>query len=451
MPLLREFITHCQQRELLRTGDPLLLAVSGGLDSVVMTHLCKKAGFDCIIAHCNFQLRGAESKRDEQFVRELALQLNMPFHVQTFDTAAYANAQKCSNQEAARTLRYAWFAELAAQTAVENRPRLILTAHQADDNAETILMNFTRGTGLAGLAGIPERSGSIRRPLLAFTRERLAQYAEQEGIEYVDDSSNISTKYTRNHFRHNVIPAIAEVFPSVKHNLLDNIERFRETGVLYDTMVQQLRKKTGKIKGDEWHVPAKQLLAFNNRALIYAFYSPYGFGEKQVDEIIKLASSSSGRYITAPDQRFRIIRHRHWLITAPVRSDNTGHYMISAAGITQHFSDQELHTELKPATGKTPEGDALHVQLDAARITFPLLLRKWKAGDYFYPLGMPKKKKLARFFIDRKLSGTEKEKVWVLESEGRIIWVIGHRMDDRFKVTASTRQVLVVTVRQKGS
>lgn len=451
MPLLSDLISHIEQRELFRTGDPLLLAVSGGLDSVVMAHLFKRAGYDCIIAHCNFQLRGAESDRDERFVQDLAAQLHFPYRVQCFATTDHAATQKCSVQESARSLRYAWFRELAEQEAVHGKARLILTAHQADDNGETVLMHFTRGTGLAGLAGIPERSGLIRRPLLIFTRERLQQWAEQEGIAYVDDSSNASAKYTRNHFRLHVIPAIAEVFPAVKHNLLDNIDRFRETAALFEMLVEQLRKKTGKTKGDEWHVPAKQLLAFGNRALIYAFYSPFGFGEKQVDEIIKLASSNSGRYITSPDQRYRIIRHRHWLIAAPLQPEHAGHFIISAAGMTQQFSDLELHTVLKVATGKPPGGDAHEVQIDAARISFPLLLRKWKTGDYFYPLGMPKKKKLARFFIDQKLTKTEKEKVWVLESAGRIVWVIGHRIDDRMKITASTKQLLTIAVRQKRS
>ncbi len=433
----------------MRSGDPLLLAVSGGLDSVVLTYLCKQAGFDCIIAHCNFQLRAEESERDEQFVRELGASLNMPVHLKRFDTLQYAEQHSCSVQEAARALRYAWFHELSVSEKMKDQERLILTAHQASDNAETVLMHFVRGTGLAGLAGIPARQGKIRRPLLPFTRNSIQQYAKAEGYSFVEDSSNAAEKYTRNYFRHTIIPAIGKVFPAVESNLLDNIERLKATGALYDQLVEGLRKKTGRTKGKEWHVPAKQLLSFNNRALVYAFYAPYGFGEKQVDEILKLAVSESGKYIRSPDGRYRIIHHRHWLITAPVESTEAANYIIERAGEIIRFGDRVIETKISEATGKIPAGDEYTVHLDADTALFPLLIRKWKTGDYFYPLGMRKKKKLARFFIDQKLSKTDKEKAWVLESAQRVAWVVGQRIDDRMKVTPSTKKILTVTVRQE--
>jgi tRNA(Ile)-lysidine synthase len=449
MSLFHDFTAHYRDQDLMRSGDPLLLAVSGGLDSVVLTWLCKQAGFNCIIAHCNFQLRAEESDRDEQFVRELGASLNIPFHVERFDTLQYADQHSCSVQEAARELRYAWFSELSATEKLNDQERLILTAHHASDNAETVLMHFVRGTGLTGLAGIPARHGKIRRPLLPFTRNVIQQYAKEEGLTFVEDSSNAAEKYTRNYFRQTIIPSIGKVFPAVESNLLDNITRFKETGALYDQLVEGLRKKTGRTKGREWHVPAKQLLAFKNRALVYAFYSPYGFGEKQVDEILKLAVSGSGKYIQSPDGRYRIIHHRHWLITAPIESTEAANYILERAGEVIRFGDQLIETKLSDATGKIPAGDENTVHVDADVAVFPLLIRKWKTGDYFYPLGMRKKKKLSRFFIDQKLSKTEKEKTWVLESAQRVAWVMGQRIDDRMKITASTKNILTVTIRQE--
>jgi tRNA(Ile)-lysidine synthase len=450
MKLLSKFQHVIKQQNLFSPKDKLLIAVSGGVDSVVLCELCKQAGYDFMIVHCNFQLRGEESERDEQFVRELGNKYGVQVLVQQFDTNKYAAENKLSTQEAARKLRYNWFIELVkangAASAIHHSPFIIhlLTAHHADDNNETLLMNFFRGTGLHGLTGIPEKNKYIRRPLLHFSKEELLEFAKENNLEFVEDSSNESSKYTRNFFRNELIPAISKVYPQVKENLYGNIKRFAAIKKLYQLSVDEIKKKLCKTKGNEIHIAVKQLMGYDNTALIYEIISPYGFSEKQVDELIKLATSDSGKYIQSPDNNYRIIKHRHWFIISPVIATESENVIIENGVKQIEFSLGKLILETTSNFKLQISNDK--VSLDAKEIQFPLLLRKWKTSDYFYPLGMKKKKKINRFLIDLKLSKTEKENVWVLESNQRIIWVVGYRIDDRFKVTEKTKILLTVSL-----
>lgn len=453
MRVADKFIEVVKKKNLFTVKDKLLLAVSGGVDSVVLCELCHLAGFDFTIAHCNFQLRGEESERDEMFVRDIGEKYKIDVKVRKFETEKFAEENKLSIQEAARKLRYEWFdeivkSELSKQKnssnadAIHHSPFTIhlLTAHHADDNNETLLMNFFRGTGLHGLTGIPEKAGYIRRPLLGFTKEELIGFAKENNLSYVEDSSNQSSKYTRNFFRNELLPAIVKVYPQVNENLQNNISRFKEIENLYQLTVGELKKKLCKVKGNEVHIPVKQLMGYNNRALIYEIISAYGFTEKQVDEVIKLSISETGSYIISPEKTFNIIRHRHWFIISPVSGEISENIVIEEG-------DKEViiplgKIEIKVTSNQQPATSNRTASLDLRDITFPLLLRKWKTGDYFYPLGMKKKKKVARFLIDLKLSKTDKEKVWVLESNKRIIWVVGYRIDERFKITNKTESAL---------
>jgi len=447
MNLLLQFQNSIKQQNLFSTKDKLLLAVSGGIDSVVLCELCKRAGYNFVIAHCNFQLRGEESDRDELFVRQLAKKYGVEAEVKKFDTDKFAAENKLSTQEAARELRYSWFKELINQSS-DTPINIVLTAHHADDNNETLLMNFFRGTGLHGLTGIPPSINYIRRPLLSFFKAELLDFAQENKLEFVEDSSNQSSKYTRNFFRNEIIPAISKVYPQVKDNLQDNINRFKEIESLYQFSVGELKKNLCKQKGKEVHIPVKQLMAYNNRALIYEIISAYGFNEKQVDEVIKLAESDSGKYIQSPTADYRIIKHRHWFIISPVVAIESGNIIIEAGEKEIVFSLGTLHIEttLNLISPKARQTSNEAVLLDAKEIQFPLLLRKRKTSDYFYPLGMKKKKKLNRFLIDLKLSAPEKEKVWVIESNQRIIWVVGYRIDERFKITENTKTAFQLTL-----
>ena len=441
MDLEKPFQQYISLNHLFTKDHQLLLAVSGGVDSMVLVDLCAKAGYLFSIAHCNFQLRGAESDADEALVRSLAQKYNATVHVKKFDTVAYAFDHKLSIQEAARVLRYEWFDELSR---VNGQQSTVLTAHHADDNNETLLMNFFRGTGLHGLTGIPVSYGDIKRPLLSFSKDELITYANENKLEWREDVSNQSSKYTRNFFRNEIIPMIEKVYPQVKENLQDNIHRFKEIEALYKTSTQLIIKKLCKQKGTEVHIPVKQLLQYNNRALIYEIIKDYGFAEKQIDEVLKLCESASGKFIESPALHFRIIKHRHWLIIAPGADTTARHFVIDRAGQFRtpvgimDVQDKTIDANAIPSSPST-------AVLDASKVEFPLLLRKWKAGDYFYPLGMTKKKKLARFFIDQKLSQTQKENMWVLESNQRILWVVGMRIDDRCKLSSSTTKLIHIT------
>jgi tRNA(Ile)-lysidine synthase len=457
MNLHDRFNDFIKKENLFTSKDKLLIAVSGGVDSVVLCELCKQSGFDFTIAHCNFQLRGEESERDEKFVRSLGEKYGAGVLVKKFDTGNYSIENKLSIQEAARVLRYEWFEELVnSQLSIvnsENRVSPIhhspftihmLTAHHADDNAETLLMNFCRGTGLHGLTGIPVSYGHIKRPLLSFTKEEIVQFAKENKLDFVEDSSNQSSKYTRNLFRNEIIPAISKVYPQVNENLVDNINRFKEIEKLYKFSVGDIKKKLVKEKGSEWHIPIKQLMGYKNRALIYEIISDFGFSEKQIDEVIKLAESDSGKYIDSPAFNYRFIKHRHWFIISPVNSAESGIIVIEKKDKSIVFEEGLLKIEWLnklPADFKNEI-----VYFDEAEIKFPLILRKKKTGDYFYPLGMRKKKKVSRFLIDSKLSKTQKEKAWVLESDKKILWVVGYRIDDRFKVTDQTKSVIKITL-----
>ena len=323
MSLVEKFKTHVRDKNLFSVKDNLLLAVSGGVDSVVLCELCKQAGFDFKIAHCNFQLRGEESERDEEFVTELSKKYAVEIFIKKFVTESYAKENKLSIQEAARALRYKWFDELVnsqwsmvnelnSKSGIYHSPFSfhILTAHHADDNAETLLMNFCRGTGLHGLTGIPLEYGNVIRPLLLFSKEELIAFAKENKLKFVEDSSNQANYYTRNLFRNDIIPSISKVFPKVSENLNDNINRFKEIEKLYKFSVGEIRKKLCRTKGSEIHIPVKQLMEFRNRALIFEIISEYGFSEKQVDEVFKLAESDSGKYIDSPLLTYRIIKHR---------------------------------------------------------------------------------------------------------------------------------------------
>jgi tRNA(Ile)-lysidine synthase len=462
MSLLEKFKMFVQQHDLFTPKDRLVLAVSGGVDSVVLCELCKQGGYAFVIAHCNFQLRGEESERDETFVKTLGTKYGVNVFVKKFDTSDYALDKKKSIQEAARHLRYKWFFELSQGMSNDNKSEhqphgsesnighrtFVLTAHHADDNVETLLMNFFRGTGLHGLTGIPLTGGYhsvpyVRRPLLSFSKKEILEFARQNDLGFVEDSSNASSKYTRNLFRNEIIPQIEQAYPQVKDNLLDNIERFKEIEKLYKLAIDKLKKKMCKVKGDELHIPIKQLLGYNNSALVYEIISPHAFSEKQVDEVIKLANGDSGSYIDSASGHSRIIKHRHWLIITSSLSANAENIIIEANDKIVRLRDGKLQLEIA-ADHKFPLSNSIAC-FDLKGIKYPLLLRSWKAGDYFYPLGMKKKKKVARFFIDNKLSKTEKEKAQVLEMNKKIIWVVGYRIDERFKITGTTKDVLRIT------
>ncbi len=455
MNLLEKFKKYIKQQNLFQPKDRLLLAVSGGVDSVVLCELCKQSDYDFTIAHCNFQLRGPESERDESFVKQLGKKYEVEVLVKKFETEKYASENKLSIQVAARELRYKWFDELvlknksALNANVPNEKQetgnWLLTAHHANDNIETLLMNFFKGTGINGLHGILPKQGNIIRPLLFAKKAEIHEFAKTNHLNFVEDSSNASDKYTRNYFRNQLIPDLQKVFPQVEDNLMANIDRFREIKQLYDRSVQQVKQKLLETKGNEIHIPVIKLLKTKPlHTLVYEIIKDYGFSAHQTEDVIALLKSETGKYIQSVS--YRVIKNRNWLIISPNENPLAQNILIEEGEKNVQYAIGNLQIiMLSVANFQLPIANSI-AMLDADEITFPLLLRKWKTGDYFYPLGMKKKKKLSRFFIDQKLSLTQKEKTWVMEMDKKIIWVLGLRIDDRFKITAGTKNILQITL-----
>lgn len=420
----------------------LLLAVSGGVDSLVLTDLVAKSGIDFSILHCNFQLRAEESERDEEFVRSLAERYGKEIHVKRFDTASVVAERKMSVQEVARDLRYEWFETVRAGYQERNTIKTvwIAVAHHADDNIETVLINLFRGTGLQGLTGMEPFRASIVRPLLDIRKEVLKQYAVAMELNAVEDSSNAGNDYTRNYLRNELIPGIKKVFSSVENNLLHTIRRLGEANQLYNSALADVFGKMIELKGNEYHIPVllwKQ--ASPLMTITYELIRGFGFTAAQTQEAIKLLDADNSSYIASSTHR--LIRNRNWMIIAPLAKEH--HHLLIPIDTTDHtivFAEGRL--QLSPAAGASIPASGTEALIDAGDLEYPLLLRPWKQGDYFYPLGMPKKKKISRFLSDLKLSKTEKEKVWVLESARKIVWVLGLRIDHRFRITETTKKKL---------
>jgi tRNA(Ile)-lysidine synthase len=413
----------------------LLLAVSGGLDSMVLLHLFKELKYEIAIAHCNFQLRGIESFGDQKFIQDYAEVHSIPIYVTQFDTIAFAKDYKLSTQVAARELRYNWFYELMD---TENYD-YVLTAHHADDNLETFLINLTRGTGLEGLTGIPEQNDKIIRPLLCFSRNEIDNYAKEQTISWREDSSNASDKYLRNKIRHHLIPVLKELNPSFITSFLKTESYLQESLAMVEDAAIMVYQQVAKEDGDLIHFDLVKLLQLPNyKSYLYQWLKEFGF--TAWDDIYDLVESQSGKQIFTSG--FRLLKDRDSLVLVPIEDSE----------IEEDFYIDECQNEVKiplnitfckvsdisVATNKT-------IFVDADQLVFPLKIRKWKTGDIFFPFGMDgKSKKVSKLFKDEKLSLLEKENVWILCSNDQIVWVIGIRADNRFRITDSTKNILKI-------
>jgi tRNA(Ile)-lysidine synthase len=426
----------------------IVVAVSGGLDSMVLAALLKDAAVEIIIAHCNFGLRGAESEGDEKFVREYAAQWDVACFVKQFDTPAILENQGGNLQETARDLRYSWFEQLRREHGFD----LIATAHHKQDSVETMLINFFKGTGIAGMHGILPQQGKIIRPLLSFTKEELKQFATAQNMPWREDSSNAKDQYTRNAIRNQLFPAIEQIFPQALEQLSGNTVRFAEAEELYLQSIERYRKKLIEKRGKDWYIPILKLKHVTPlNTILWELIKPFGFNAAQLGDIVHLLQAETGRYIAAP--AFRIIRNRNFLIITTAQQEESTHILIQNNDVEAHTPGFSL--AIKQTAFEASDMDSIihfpkeKICVDADALKFPLVLRPWKTGDYFYPLGMNgKKKKVSRFLIEQKLPLHEKEKVWVLESNQRIVWVAGMRPDERFKVMPHTVKCVYFSVKK---
>ncbi|MCB9065852.1 MAG: tRNA lysidine(34) synthetase TilS, partial [Chitinophagales bacterium] len=418
----------------------ILLAVSGGMDSMVMADLFLKSGIPFGVAHCNFQLRGEESDGDEQLVKDWCAQNDVRFYSVRFDTEAKMKQWGKAVQETARILRYDWLEQIRK----ENNYTYLATAHHANDNAETLLMNLFKGTGIAGLHGIKPVSGTLIRPLLGITRADMETHALAHKVAYRDDSSNSSDKYLRNDVRLNIIPVIEKAFPNLIENLNNSITRFAEAEHLYSKSIENERKKLVEQRGKDFYIPVRKLM---HRAplstIVYELFAPFGFSPAQTPHLIKLMSSESGHIIESDNHR--VIKDREFLIVTGKRSDSSDMFVVNEFPATVDIGDRVLKLKFDNSIDHIPNDEQMAV-LNANKIELPLVIRKWKQGDYFYPLGMGmKKKKVSRYLIDKKVPIHLKENVWVVESNKRILWIVGHRIDERFRLSENNDKTLIIS------
>jgi len=428
--MLQKFQSHIFQNFPFLSGKKLLLATSGGLDSMVMVDLFRKLSFEIAIAHCNFQLRGVESFEDQNFVQNYAESNEIKLFVTQFDTEAFAKDYKLSTQVAARELRYNWFYELLETEEFD----YVLTAHHADDNLETFLINLVRGTGLDGLTGIPAQNENVIRPLLIFSRQEVEQYAKVNNIDWREDSSNASDKYLRNKIRHNLVPILKELntdFLSSFHKTQVYLQEYKTMGEDASIMVYQ---QVAKEIGEDIHFDLNKLQQLPNyKSYLYQWLREFGFSAW--DDIYDLVESQSGKQVFSNE--FRLLKNRGFLILSPINiEDKKEEYYI--------FKDQkEIDSPLNLSFSKVADigiGSNRAIFVDEDKLHFPLVLRRWKEGDSFQPFGMEgKSKKVSKIFKDEKLSLIDKENTWLLCSDDKIIWIIGIRQDERFKIEKTTK------------
>ncbi|MCP4977688.1 MAG: tRNA lysidine(34) synthetase TilS [Maribacter sp.] len=431
--MLEEFKKHIHDQFPELIQHKFLLACSGGLDSVVLAQLCSQCKLEFSLAHCNFKLRAAESNKDEQFVRELAKKLNKSFFVKEFATSKYARNQKVSVQMAARNLRYEWFNQLME----EQHIKTLVTAHHADDNLETFIINLSRGTGIKGLTGIPSRTNNIMRPLLPFSRKRILEFAQNEKIAWREDQSNAEIKYLRNKIRHEIVPVLKELHPTFLDNFAVTQEYLKQIATISDSHIRQLKEELFKVDGEVIRIKIESIQALAPlEAYIHALFSEYGFTEWE--DLQNLLTAMSGKAVHS--RTHRLVKDRDLLLLSRITNKVETQYNISesCAQIENPISLSIRYVDLIEETGP----NVLYV--DKETLKYPLTLRKWQKGDYFYPLGMKGRKKISKYYKDEKVDVLAKEKQWLLCAGDDVIWVVGKRADDRFKVTNSTKNILKI-------
>jgi tRNA(Ile)-lysidine synthase len=421
------------QHQLLSGEKPVVVGISGGADSVALLHILVSLGYKCIAAHCNFNLRGDESFRDEQFTIDFTKRLQVPLCKISFETNKYAQENRLSVEMAARELRYRWFEELLNTYDAD----AVAVAHHRDDSVETLLINLTRGSGLTGLTGIKPKNGNVVRPLLCVSREDIYAYIENNGLEYVTDSSNSSDIYTRNFIRLKVIPLLEEINPSVKASLARTANHLYDASLIYNHSVEEARRVI--IQNNRLSISA--LLSFPAPAtILYEMLKPYGFSRTVCESIFTVLDKDSGKIFYSSTHR--LLKDRSDLLIDVLSGEDNRAYLINLED-----DNVDLPVELKPEIVVIKESyqiekDKKFAYFDFDKLSFPLVLRHWQEGDWFVPFGMKGKKKISDYFSDKKFSLFDKEKTWLLCSGQDVIWIVGERTDNRYRIEKTTKRVL---------
>lgn len=429
---VREYI---ERNNLLDRRHPVIVGVSGGADSIALLTILNELGYCCIAAHCNFHLRGEESTRDEAFTSEYANRLNVPFIKVDFDTTAYASANKVSIEMAARQLRYDWFEKIR----IEHFAQAIAVAHHKDDSVETLIMNLIRGSGIRGLVGIRAKNNYIVRPMLSVDREEIVDWLSENNIKYITDSTNLSDIYTRNFIRLRIIPLLRDLNPSVKTTMLRSAAHLESALKIYETVVEDAKNN---VFDDEGSVLIDKLCSYPEpQTILYEILQSYNYSRLITEEVFQSLNSISGKKFYSSTHQ--LIKDRNKLVISKREIQNDSIYLIPDLGKWSGPIELSL-TEVVINSEFVIKKDSDIAYFDADKITFPLELRRWKEGDWFIPFGMKGRKKLSDFFINQKLNLNQKENVWLLCSAENIIWIVGERADNRFRITQTTKKVLIV-------
>jgi tRNA(Ile)-lysidine synthase len=438
--MLQKFKKHINVNFPFLKDKKLLIAISGGLDSVVLTTLCNQLDFDISLAHCNFNLRGKESDLDEKFVVKLSQKSSNQIFTIKFNTKKHAKDNKLSTQIAARELRYNWFKKLIETHKFD----FVLTAHHADDNLETFLINLTRGTGLDGFTGIPKVNGNIARPLLAFSREEIAAFAKKNDIAWREDASNASTKYIRNKIRHQVIPSLKEINPNLLNTFAKTSTNLQESKQIIEDRIADVSKDCIQTKNGIITIDIHKINKLSNsKAYLYHLLNCYNFTEWK--DVYNLLSAQSGKQVFS--KTHRLLKNRDFLLLS--KTNETKEATEESFFIKENEQEilNPIHLIFESVQQISTENKQT-IYIDKDLLKYPLIVRKRENGDYFYPLGMQGKKKLSKYFKDEKFSLLEKENTWLLcNSDNEVIWVINYRQDKRISINKSSKNLLKVLVK----
>ena len=427
-------------QNLLHPNSRLIVGLSGGADSVALLHLLHQFGYECIAAHCNFHLRGDESLRDEQFAKAYSESLGILFRKIDFDTKAYACRRGISIEMAARELRYEWFEKIR----IELNAETIAVAHHQNDSVETFLLNLIRGTGIQGLTGIKPKFFKVVRPFLCLTKEEILSYLQQNNLSYVTDSSNLHDDYVRNKIRLSILPEMQQINPAVNEAILKAIKHLRQVSTVYDASIKTAGKKVFDAEKKQISIPGLQSY-IEPEILLFEILKPFGFNTTVVKEIMQSLTGQPGKEFYSPD--FMLIKDRDTLwIAQKQHAEKRDYYEIEKktgeASIKLPFRLKLDFAE------NTPEFEIIKdkkiAYFDAGQLKFPLILRPWKSGDKFVPFGMKNFRKLSDYFSDQKFSKIDKEQTWLLCSGDDIIWIVGERADNRYRVKNTTQEICVL-------
>jgi tRNA(Ile)-lysidine synthase len=441
MEALSRLQLFIKQHALFLEGESVLLAVSGGRDSVLMAYLFKSAGYRFGIAHCNFNLRAEESELDERFTEGLAGELEVPFYTCRFDTSKYASENHISIQMAARDLRYEWLEKIRSEFDFN----YIAVAHHQNDVIETILLNLTRGTGISGLHGILPKKGKLIRPILFLNREEIDELVQKNDYKYREDSSNLSVKYSRNKLRLEVIPVLKELNPALEQTFEANRRRFAELEILLDLQVQEIKKRLFKpLTEYEFEISIAELKKlYPLNTLLYGLFHPYGFTESVLNDLSHSWDTNPGKVFHSSGHQLLIDRGS--IILSPIKEHGHEEILLESGTAIYTWNKQKYISKTVPIGQFELRMNENVAQLDLDLLSFPIKLRSWKNGDYFMPLGLKQKKKLSDLFVDKKISLNHKKDIGILENNnGDILWVAGLRIDERYKISPNTKKVFIL-------